>query len=295
MRVDVHRYTLRRRDGGVRHGALLRTGGGYADVHPWPELGDAPLDEQLALLARGETTRLTRASLHWTAVDAEARKRGVSLFEGLTIPESHWPGSDPPDGFDTVKIKGVQPVPEHVRVRIDFNARLTAEEFLRVADRLPETLPKERIDFIEDPCPYDADTWRELRARTGLRLALDRFSGEADLLVHKPALSAEFPSFDGEIVVTSYMDHPVGQFFAAYVAASLSGEPGSQPGVRRAESPSLQKGRLSARCGLMTHVLYEADFFVERVQRDGARLLPPRGTGIGFDDLLENLPWTSIG
>ncbi|HEY0158732.1 MAG TPA: enolase C-terminal domain-like protein [Thermoanaerobaculia bacterium] len=270
MRVDVHRYTLRRRDGGVRAGALLRTAGGYADVHPWPELGDAPLDEQLALLARGETTPLTRASLHLASVDGEARARGVSLFAGLTIPESHWPGNEPPEGFDTVKIKGVQPVPEGVRIRIDFNARLTAEEFLLLAERLP----KERIDFVEDPCPYDAATWRELRARTGLRLALDRFTGEADLLVHKPALSVEFPVFRGEIVVTSYMDHPVGQFGAAWVAATHD---------------------VSPRCGLMTHVLYEPDAFVERVEREGARLLPPRGTGIGFDDLLESLPWTSIG
>jgi o-succinylbenzoate synthase len=271
MRIDVHRYELRRREGGARRGALLRVdGGGYADVHPWPELGDAPLEEQLALLARGETTQLTRASLHWAAVDADARRRGVSLFEGLTIPESHWPGADPPGGFDTVKTKGVQPVPECVRIRIDFNARLTAEEFLQVA----ETLPKERIDFVEDPCPYDAAVWRELRERTGLRLALDRFAGEADVLVHKPALGADFPSFDGEIVVTSYMDHPVGQFFAAYVAASHD---------------------VATRCGLMTHVLYEPDAFLERVWRDGARLLPPGGTGIGFDDLLERLPWTSIG
>jgi O-succinylbenzoate synthase len=290
MRIDVHRYELRRRDGGSRRGALLRVDGGYADVHPWPELGDAPLDEQLALLARRGTTRLTRASLHWAAVDAGARRRGVSLFEGLTIPESHWPGADPPEGFDTVKTKGVQAVPDHVRIRIDFNARLGAEEFLGVA----ETLPKERIDFIEDPCPYDATVWRELRVRSGLRLALDRFAGEADVLVHKPALSAELPAFDGEIVVTSYMDHPVGQFFAAYVAA-LSGVPDSEPGLRRIESQPVRRGRISARCGLMTHVLYELDAFLERVQHAGARLLPPGGTGIGFDDLLERLPWTSIG
>jgi O-succinylbenzoate synthase len=271
MRIDIHRYTLRRPDGTSRAGALLRVdGSGYADVHPWPELGDAPLDEQLALLARGETTALTRASLHWAAVDADARARGVSLFDGLTIPESHWPGNEPPEGFDTVKTKGVQPVPSHVRIRIDFNARLTAEEFLRVA----ETLPKERIDFVEDPCPYDRETWAALRARTGLKLALDRFTGEADVLVHKPALSAEFPGFGEEIVVTSYMDHPVGQFFAAYVAATH---------------------RVNARCGLMTHVLYEPDAFAERVERDGARLLPPQGTGVGFDDLLGSVRWTSIG
>lgn len=270
MSIRVHRYTLTfRNGGGVRQGALLRVGEGFADVHPWPELGDAPLDEQLVRLARGETTALTRASLRLAALDADARRRGVSLFEGLTIPASHWPGNDPPAGFDTVKLKRVMEVPAHVRIRIDFNARLSAEEFLRIA----ETLPKERIDFIEDPCAYDAEVWRDLRERTGLRLALDRFEGVADVLVHKPALQSEWPQHE-DVVVTSYMDHPVGQFGAAYVAATHATNP---------------------RCGLMTHVLYEPDAFIDRVERDGDRLLPPHGTGIGFDDLLENLSWTSIG
>jgi O-succinylbenzoate synthase len=89
----VHRYTLRMRSGVaregapcIREGALLRNDDGFADVHPWPELGDAPLDEQLALLADGQITPLTRASLQCAALDRNARRRGVSLFEGLTIP-----------------------------------------------------------------------------------------------------------------------------------------------------------------------------------------------------------------
>jgi O-succinylbenzoate synthase len=162
-----------------------------------------------------------------------------------------------------------------VRVRIDFNAMLTAEEFERIA----ETLPREQIDFIEDPCPYDERTWRDLRHKTRMRIALDlaatgnrQPATEFDVLVHKPALQ-EWPSFDGEIVVTSYMDHPVGQLWAAYVAATH---------------------RVSARCGLMTHVLYESDEFIERMRADGARLVPPDGTGIGFDDLLERLPWKTL-
>lgn len=283
MRLWIHRYTLRPRRRlsavareGVREGALLRADDGFADIHPWPELGDLPLEEQLALLARGETTPLTRASLRMARLDGEARARGISLFDGLTIPESHWPGNDPLDGFDTVKIKGVMDVPPHVRIRIDFNATLTPSEFLRIA----ETLPKERIDFIEDPCAYDATTWRELRAQTGLKLACDRPPPahrqpptEFDILVHKPAIECDWPAHE-DVVVTSYMDHPVGQYGAAFVAATH---------------------RTNARCGLFTHVLYEPDAFLERVRADGARLLPVGGTGIGFDDLLERLSWTSIG
>lgn len=279
MPIWVHRYSLmpRRRLSGVaaegaREGALLRIGDGFADLHPWPELGDLPLDAQLAMLARGETTPQSAASLHLSRIDADARAKGVSLFDGLTIPESHWPGNDPPAGFDTVKIKGWMRVPDGVRIRIDFNATLASAEFLDVVKLLPE----ERVDFVEDPCPYDEQTWARLRELTGLRLAVDRMAPDGhayDVLVHKPALSMNWPQIDREIVVTSYMDHPVGQFGAAYVAATH---------------------RTSARCGLMTHVLYEPDPFIERIERDGARLLPPQGSGIGFDDLLEKLPWKML-
>lgn len=255
---------------GPRRGALIRAGGGFADVHPWPELGDASLDEQLARLRRGETTPLTLQSLHFAAVDAVARRVGRSLFDGLTIPASHWPGPDPPDGFDTVKLKSIDHIPGHVRLRIDFNATLTPDEFERIA----ATLPRDRIDFIEDPCPYDPATWRGLRDRTGLRLALDRGTGmeDVDVIVVKPAIQ-EIPSTHAEIVVTSYMDHPLGQLCAAYAAATAG---------------------ITTTCGLITHVLYESDPFVDRMQLDGARLVPAGGTGIGFDDLLENLPWRRL-
>ena len=248
----------------TRHGALIRTESGFADVHPWPELGDATIDEQLALLARGETTALTRRSL-WFASEWKPR-----MFEALTIPRSHWPGSDPPDEFDTAKVKSASRLPDRVRLRIDFNATLTGAEFEAIA----KTLPRDRIDFIEDPCPYDAKTWRALRDRTGLRLALDRSFAEdgVDVVVVKPAIQ-EVPKTPKEIVVTSYMDHPVGQLGAAYIAAKLATSP---------------------RCGLVTHVLYDRNEFSERLELDGMRLVPPSGSGIGFDDLLERLPWRRL-
>lgn len=260
---------------GPRHGALIRVNGGYADVHPWPELGDLPLDEQLALLARGETTTLTSSSLEFASIDAAARRDGRSLFDGLTIPPSHWPGPDPPAEFDTVKLKSIDVIPDRLRLRIDFNATLTPSQFVNIA----ATLPRERIDFIEDPCPYDASTWRELRERTGLRLALDRAPSSSqhdadsyDVLILKPALE-EIPCTDAEIVVTSYMDHPIGQLCAAYAAATAN---------------------IKSTCGLITHVLYENDPFIERMRIDGTRLVPPEGPGWGFDDLLENLPWQKL-
>jgi O-succinylbenzoate synthase len=53
---------------GMRQGALLKIVFadhlvGYADCHPWPELGDIPLAEQVALFSQGhfETPHLKRA------------------------------------------------------------------------------------------------------------------------------------------------------------------------------------------------------------------------------------------
>lgn len=280
MTIWVHRYELvprarlnARARAGVRRGALLRIDDGFADVHPWPELGDAPLDEQLARLARGETTALTSQSLHFAAVDAEARCEGRSLFEGLTIPESHWPAAagDAPPAFDTIKVKmpSTDDLPATGRLRLDFNATVNAAEFLKIA----ATLAKERIDFVEDPCPYDPGVWRELKQQTGLRLALDRQIAEeaVDVLVIKPAIQPLITHHSS--LITSYMDHPIGQLHAAAVAA------------RTATNP---------RCGLVTHVLFEPNAFSERLALDGARLIPPGGSGVGFDDLLDALPWESL-
>ena len=80
------------------------------------------------------------------------------------------------------------------------------------------------------------------------------------------------------VVVTSYMDHPVGQIGAAFIAARCA-----------AEEPYVVD-----RCGLLTHRLYQNDAFIERVENDGPVLRVPNGTGIGFDDLLEELPWQRL-
>jgi O-succinylbenzoate synthase len=90
--------------------------------------------------------------------------------------------------------------------------------------------------------------------------------------VIKPAIQ-EIPCSDAEVVVTSYMDHPLGQLCAAYAAAYAG---------------------ITTTCGLITHVLYEPDPFIERMQITDARLVPPGRSGFGFDDLLEGLPWRSL-
>jgi len=306
MTLSYHRYGLKLRGltGGnarserrVLEGFLIRAGDGYGCVQPWPELGDEPLEAQWAALQSGGGTRLVERALAGARVDGAARREGRSLFtSGMLPPESHATVTGMADfaalaaeGFGTVKLKGGREVPEvlervrqavaaGLRVRVDFNGVLTEEAFLDFAQRLRAGGLAESVDFIEDPMPYDAASWNRVRLATGLRLALDRLTGtEAggfDVRVLKPAVDA-MDLRPVPVVVTSYLDHPLGQALAAWESARYAGE------------------KLLG--GLLTHRLFEPDAFSGRLAEAGPGWVGPGGTGLGFDDLLEALPWVEIG
>lgn len=306
MTLSYHRYGLKLRGlaGGnarserrVLEGFLIRVDDGYGCVQPWPELGDETLEAQWAALQAGGGTRLVERALAGARVDGAARREGRSLFAvGMPPPESHATVTGKADfaalaagGFGTVKLKGGQELPEvlermrqavaaGLRVRVDFNGVLTEEAFLDFAQRLRTGGLADAVDFIEDPMPYDAASWNRMRLATGLRLALDRLNGIEeggfDVRVLKPAVDA-MDQRPVPVVVTSYMDHPLGQAFAAWESARYAGE------------------KLLG--GLLTHRLFEPDAFSGRLAAAGPGWVGPGGTGLGFDDLLEALPWVEIG
>ncbi|MES2708806.1 MAG: AMP-binding protein [Verrucomicrobiota bacterium] len=356
---EIHywRYGLRLRNSGgganakssrrVLEGMLIRADGGFGCLHPWPELGDEPLRAQWdALHGRRAPTRLVERALECCRVDGAARREGRSLFEGLTVPESHATfiaagsgtgtaaaagaateagagrGEAIPahaqaqadfeklksEGFTLVKLKGGRDwrlvlntmraaKVAGLRVRVDFNGVLSERDFLNFAAAAADDEGLRGIvDFVEDPVPYEPETWRRLAAETGWRLALDWLpvplsveaaavmpgkkgerqdgkDGGFAVRVIKPVVEP-MGEWAVPVVVTSAMDHPVGQLFAAYEAARFGGT------------------QLSA--GLLTHRLFEADAFTERLGGAGPGLTPPGGTGLGFDDLLAALPWQPL-
>ena len=73
-----------------RKGALIKTDeGGYGCIQPWPELGDATLQEELDALRKGSPLPLGVRAVECARADGEARAKGTSLFDGLHIPASH--------------------------------------------------------------------------------------------------------------------------------------------------------------------------------------------------------------
>ena len=318
--IFYHRYILksaaplnaRSRNRDIE-GCLIRVGQGVGCIHPWPELGDEDLDNQLKGLKNAKPLRLGERALHCSLIDGKARENGLSLFEGFAIPDSHLTvvsGMDLDKRdislFSRIKLKGStdldktketaqkclrQASPE-CRLRIDFNGVLDHSEALNLAQALGEEVC-ERIEFIEDPTRFDSENWSRLSSQTGLSLAVDQECetaavGEADLAwwVIKPAcvdtaaLASSLETIGGtrDLVVTSYMDHAVGQMYAAYEAALL-----------KAKYPNSLR-----ECGLLTHELFEQDEFIESIKSEGPKLMVPDGTGLGFDELLDDLPWVKL-
>jgi o-succinylbenzoate synthase len=290
-------------------GALIQIDGGYGCIHPWPELGDPTLEKCLADLAGAQRWPVVRRAIRCAEYDRAARNYEGSLFEEMEVPTSHatLAKNDLPTvalaaetGFTLVKLKCGRDLAAEatflktvcaefpaLKWRLDFNESMTSEQAMEFLLALPDPV-RAAIDFVEDPCPYSESIWKDLRKKTRLKFAVDReaspTSSAAQVMIIKPAVDEPFLlgesalSYQQRVVLTSYMDHPFGQAFAAWEAARLE----------------LQFPGLVGICGLQTHHLFEPDAFTEALGPWSPTFTPPHGTGVGFDDLLDDLPWTRL-
>jgi len=308
----------------AREGSLIRVehddgSVGYADIHPWTELGDEPLAIQLQKLANFETTPLTQRSLELATIDAESRKSNVSAFQGLQVPNSHFLITDLKkgfqselmkafdEGFSTLKIKIGRSVAsmiedratlehsistiQNFKLRFDFNSQRSHIEVEQWLQSLSPAL-RQSIEFLEDPSPWNLGNWAELREKGHVALALDHESEEifstdeagpiAQLLSHaivKPAVQdpSEIVNKSLKYVVTSYLDHPVGQLGAALEAGFLA-----------------ERVQVST-CGVLSHTSYEPNAYSEAFPAKGPTLTPHLNEpGIGFSSLLEKENWQEL-
>lgn len=311
-RLVSHAYLNTKTTRRVHRGALLRIGGGYGCVHPWPEFGDAPLEQLLERAKEGSYPELVKAALSCAHVDAEARARGVSIFEGLTIPRSHYSWDNGREmheqvelvlneGWPAIKMKGDTDPLEAARklnavgkltktagtlLRMDFNGCLSVGDFLTFWAAVDLDV-RSRVDFIEDPVPYEAQTWDRLGRQCQVSFALDKGwqdgTGGFEVVIVKPSrrdwrrVVEKFPGV--KVVMTSAMDHAIGQVWAAYQAAMASGAIGDQISL----------------CGLCTQHLFEPDEFFPLLKSCGGRLVVDRqGGGMGFGQILERLDWIPL-
>lgn len=290
-------------------GVLIRVGEGYGCIHPWPELGDPSLEKCLEDLKGRRFWPIVRRAMRCAEFDNAARTAEESLFEEMEVPLSHATlvkgdvkevASAVEAGFGTVKMKAGRDLTGEAKFfremhaeypqlnwRLDFNESLdreTAETFLEGLTDKERTA----LDFVEDICPFSESAWGDLWKKFRVKLAVDRESGPhrkaAQVTVVKPALDEPFLLSEAaamnsqRVVMTSYMDHPIGQVFAAWEAA---------------RTELLFPGLIGV-CGLQTHHLFEKNDFIESLGDWKPEFKIPGGTGLGFDDQLAALTWVKL-
>lgn len=279
---------------------------GHADLFPWVELGDLPLGLQLETLKERTPLPLAAASVLWAFEEAKARAKKEAFFPGTDI-ESHatlversLPQSVP---FAKLKISDVDaqdwgPVEAFMRqhpltkFRLDFNGLFDdfdlADLFWsKVSDDI-----KAQIDFLEDPFCDDLMGDPDVHeVFTDAMIAVDRSRApdaiaNAHIRVLKPItfapdfLLSEAMDFRGKLVVTSSMDHPLGQLIALRGAQLIQ--------------KSCPEKMLAA--GLLTHSLYEIHQASDWVHTKG-RCLQAKPTGLpgwGLQRELDALVWTDL-
>jgi O-succinylbenzoate synthase len=319
------RAAIGRSAAAVRRGALLRFtfpewGFGYADCHPWPELGDAPLAAQLETLARGGFTRLTERSFGQARVDAQARSAARSAFVEFDTSagiRSHALAGNAADlslkeldrlrrgGFALVKVKAGRDVERdapalaslaraarerRMKLRVDLNASPSTADAHALLDAL--AAEPGGVDFIEDPTRFDAELWSALKSRYPFRLALDMAAGAlpsfipdcVDVLVLKPAIQ------DATAIVHQTVRPGLDFVVTTYLDHPV-GSTGAAWHAFRIEQ--LSSDRLEV-CGLMTHMNYEPNAFTRACRTESDRWRPPAGTGMGFDEELAACAWSAL-
>lgn len=287
---------------------------GYADLHPWPELGDASLEAQMSDLRLGKMSPQIEQSVWLADRDAKLRQEKKSIFEvghtvknnfiitDFTLATEAYLNQLRENNFTTLKIKVGRNLKGEANfvnraaecgflMRLDFNGAGSPETFrCFVQDLDPRT--RTCIEYVEDPMPFEEKDW--IDARRLLPLALDnQFSrvdwgsirqAPFDVLVVKPA-KMDIPRalqlcelFSLRATVTSYMDHPVGMMHALSVAMSM-----------KKDRPEMFNDS-----GCMTHNLFQKDNFSAQIPTLGPFVTRNSGTGIGFDSLLESQKWYQV-
>lgn len=317
-----------------RKGALLKVVWedeltGYADLHPWVELGDRTLDEQLAALRAGRISSQIERCIWLARRDAELRFEGKSIFDQnkylvnldysldpaasakmknnflLTdfklIKEGFFDDLRAQD-FSTVKIKVGKnleqeaDVLEHAaaagfRIRLDFNSVANPKIFEKFIGNLSSPI-RSLIEYVEDPFPFDVASWSE--AQSLVRIAIDNEYEKVDW--------EEISSVPFDVIVIKPAKLDVNLAISRCqqwnLKATVTSYMDHAVGVSHALGVAMELkekyGDMILESGCFTHHLYQPNSFSEEISTQGPYLMNVNGTGVGFNKLLEATPWFQL-
>lgn len=296
LQIWIHYYALKRK---VKPNALTSAAAdqkgvlikiqdengneGFADLCPWPSLGDATLDEELA--SQGP---LFQHAMNLANHDLHARKEKIVLVSESPIKNNILISDfrDLKGDFDysdvTVKIKGnehvsdfakflVENISRFKKIRIDFNNCISEFSFSEFINLLNEDVLA-KIEYVEDPFLFNRDQWSQHSAK--VRLVLDWKQTEDQnwpIRIWKPSRETKMSCLD--FSMTSSMEHPVGLVHGLHFAQRFP-----------------EKTH-----GFLTNSVYEDNEFTKDFTVDKDQLIyKSDGYGIGFTTLLNKINWIPV-
>ncbi len=172
--------------------------------------------------------------------------------------------------------------------RIDFNSTFSLDKIFTWLKQNPWII--DNLEYLEDPVPFNVREWSEIKSKFKINLALDIKVDEfikiknsetvVDIIIIKPfsdhveALTQWALDKNIKVVFTSYMDHLIGQSFAAVIAHQHSASLGEQ----------------LLDCGLSTNHVFEPYKYTLN-QANASKGIASNNYGVGYGDLLEFEPW----
>ena len=282
---------------------------GHADLHPWPERGEASLKVHLDKLRKKEFTDLCLRAIAIAWEEAQARAKRMNLLSVLKIPLSHYLILDIENfhkmnkalnqGFKTFKVKLNHPLKQQTQKlsnlindlgssfkwRLDFHRGLNEQQWQEWVNECLIHINPSYLDFIEVPFCYQERLWIKNRKYP---LALDVWNGENTLpvstLIWKSSrksitdlLKKKSRRLFKRVIFTHGLSHPLDQLSSAYFSAQFY-----------KIYPSLRET-----CGLVHGDIYERHAF--SLPNHGPVFPCLSGIGWGFDSiLLDDLPWKNI-
>ncbi|MEQ1722069.1 MAG: hypothetical protein ABL930_02770, partial [Pseudobdellovibrio sp.] len=245
MQLAYSPYSLQKKSklnakdvGSEQKGALIKVtdegAWGVADICPKPELGDLSLEQQII----SKDVLFLRA-MELAIEDMLARKNQKSLLQNKFVKNNYLITDysseelNKVDYFNnTIKIKAdadtmslalkLNNLHEDIRVRLDFNSSLNAQQFELFLSFLSEKAIT-AIEYIEDPTPIN-EQWKIWNSKVALAFDFQptKYNSEfAHYHIIKP--SRERLSHDLQnVVLTSAMDHPVGVAHGLRLAQSYA-------------------------------------------------------------------------
>ena len=299
-----------KRTRGIRYGSLLKVEfidgqTGHADLHPWPEKGEASLKVHLEKLRKKEFTILCSRAIAIAREEAQAQTKEFNLLSSLQIPLSHYLISDIENfyktgtlldqGFKVFKVKLNHPLKRQtqklldlmqtwgsaIKWRLDFHINLSEQQWWQWVEECLVKIDPQYLDFIEVPFDYQERLWMQNKQYP---LALDVWGRGNTLpistLIWKSSrksmqelLKKKSASLFQKVVFTHSLSHPLDQLSSAYFAARFY-----------RIQPSLKEV-----CGLVQKDIYENHDFT--LPDQGTYFPRLSGKGWGVSLLLDQLSW----